>query len=81
MDEHLLMERIFVEPRGGVEKAFPVVNGLGKLLCGLRRKLRHDMKFCRHFDLLSLCFCTIKQRMISHALRWFIIMKYDGRNG
>ena len=56
MDEHLLMERIFVEPRGGVEKAFPVVNGLGKLLCGLRRKLRHDMKFCRHFDLLSLIY-------------------------
>ena len=49
MDEHLLMERIFVEPRGGVEEAFPVVNGLGKLLCGLRRKLRHDMKFCRQF--------------------------------
>ena len=49
------MERIFVEPRSGVEEAFPTVNGLGKLLCGLRSKLRHDMKFCRHFDLLSLC--------------------------
>ena len=81
MDEHLLMERIFVEPRSGVEKAFPVINGLGKLLCGLRRKLGYDMKFCRHFDLLSLSFCTTKQRMISHALRWLIIMKYGGRNG
>lgn len=75
------MERIFVEPRGGVEEAFPAVNGLGKLLRGLRSKLRHDVKFCRHFDLLSLSFCTTKQRMISHALRWFIIMKHGRRNG
>lgn len=48
MNQDLFMERVLIKPCGGIEKAFPVVNGLRKPLRCLTRKLGYVLQFCCH---------------------------------